>query len=130
MAQNENDAEIFYSLAALNLGEVAELFQCSERNIRRFISEQGLLRRDDGKFPICTTCWWWLGYHRRKMDQDGDPDLDLGLLTVRLIGVMGFSNFTLKMVPYAESFIRIPMSQLTFERLKRRWLKGIPKDED
>ena len=130
MVRKESDTEIYYSLAALNLAETAELFDCSERNIRRYVSEQGLIRREDGQFPICTTGFWWLAFHTRKTDPGGDPEVDLTLLTLKLLGVMGFHKSTLKMLPVAECFIRIPMPQRTFDRMKLEWSKGLPRDDD
>jgi hypothetical protein len=130
MARRENYDEVYESLASLNISEVAELFDCSERHVRRLTKEERFLRRGDGQFVICTTCAWWLGFHARKANPQGDPEDDLALLTLRLLNVMGFDKFSLKMIAYLEYFIFIPVPQRVFEQVKREWQKSLPRDDE
>ena len=130
MAQKENYDEIYESLVALNISEVAQLFDCSERHVRRLVKEEGLMRRGDGKFAICVSCAWWLGFHARKANPEGDPADDLSLLVLNLLNIMGFHYFSLKMIAYLEYFIFIPVPQRVFDQVKREWQKSLPKDED
>jgi hypothetical protein len=130
MARRENYDEVYESLASLNISEVAELFDCSERHVRRLTKEERFLRRGDGQFVICTTCAWWLGFHARKANPQGDPEDDLALLTLRLLNVMGFDQFSLKMIAYLEYFIFIPVPQRVFEQVKQEWKRGLPPDDE
>lgn len=113
------------SLAAFSLPEVMELFETSERNARRWVTERGLYRRKDGLFPICTTVWWWLGHHQRRVNPSGDPDVDLALLAVKFLVLAGFHEFSERMWVSAEILLRVPLSQRIFEDVKRAWKEEI-----
>jgi len=105
-------------MAAFSISEVAELFDVSERTIRRWVSENFLYRRDDGLFPLVTTAFWWLALHQRKVDPYEDPEMDFTMLVTKLLGWLGFSHYNEKMLSIAEFLWTIPVTQACFEEAK------------
>jgi hypothetical protein len=120
---NENELEMY--LAALSLQEVMKILETSERNVRRFVAERGLYRRTDGKFPVVTTVWWWLGDYQRRIEPGGDPIQDLLLMSVRFFRMLGFREFNEDMVNSMEILLRVPITQTSFDALKKDWARVV-----
>ena len=110
--------EVVDSLAAWSISEISEIFESSERSLRRWVAEDDLFRRDDGKFPFCTSSFWWLAKHQRKVDPYANPDYDLALLVVRFLSSMGFHKLNEQMLCTAEFLLLVPVSQQIFEEAK------------
>ena len=106
------------SLAALTIAEVAEIFETSERTVRRWVAENSLFRRDDGLFPLCTTAWWRLAHHEPRTNPGGDPEIAFSLLVIQFLRWLGLRRFNEAMLTTAECLLRIPVTQHTFEEAK------------
>jgi hypothetical protein len=118
MSKLEFGLTLVDTLAAIDIQELAEILQTSERSIRRWTSEGTLFRRDDGRFPICTTAAWWLADHQRRVAPGGNPDIDLALLVIKFLGWLEFHTFNEAMLSTAEYLIRVPVTENDFKVAK------------
>ena len=121
MAKND----LIDSAAALDIRGMVELFETSERNLRRWSAEHHLYRRADGLFPLSTSASWWLGYQRRRLCSQCRPDEDILVLTTKFLSSLGIHKFNEGMLNVAEHVLMTPVYQKTFEDFQRQWEKEI-----